>query len=62
MVKEVKMKEEEGKCCVCHRLTNEKYKFADDWDEDEEGNVVASTSYEDWCHEECFNHMINKYR
>jgi hypothetical protein len=49
-----------GKCCVCHQETNEKYKFADDWDEDEMGNVVASSSYEDFCHTECFEHLASK--
>jgi len=49
-----------GKCCYCHKLTSNQEKFADDWDEDENGNVTASSLYLDWCHEECYEYLQDK--
>jgi hypothetical protein len=51
-----------GKCCVCGKKTDNKESFCDDWDIDELGNMVSGTSYEDWCHEECYDHLISKSR
>jgi len=51
-----------GKCCVCGQLTNKKYRFSDDWDEDEKGNVTSGVSYLDFCHEECYENLMAELR
>ena len=50
------------KCVVCGKLTTHQEEFSDDWDEDENGNVVSGTSYLDFCHEECLESLQNKFR